>query len=89
MQQLRERGIYTLPSEGDFVVHVVFRGGYVLYTPSAWEFFGPYVYESDRTGGIHIEGRPTSWNIDDLTDTNRTARSRSRNGAAQKPSIGE
>jgi hypothetical protein len=43
MQQLRERGIYTLLSEGkDFVAHAVFNGGYVLYTPTDWEFFGPY-----------------------------------------------
>ncbi|HET6891708.1 MAG TPA: hypothetical protein VFH31_11445 [Pyrinomonadaceae bacterium] len=89
MQELREGGIYTLPSAGAFVAHAVFRGGYVLYTPAAWEFFGPYTYESDRTGNIHLEGRPTPWHIDDLTDTNRTARSRSRNGAAQKPSIAE
>jgi hypothetical protein len=33
MQQLRERGIYTLPEGGEFVAHAVFRGGYVLYTP--------------------------------------------------------
>lgn len=89
MQELRERGIYTLPSAGNFVAHAVFRGGYVLYTPADWEFFGPYAYESDGTGKIHIEGRPTPWHIDDLTDTNCTARSCSRNGAAQKPSIGE
>lgn len=89
MQALRERGIYTLPSEGDFVAHAVFRGGYVLYTRAAWEFFGPYAYESDRTGNIRVEGRPTAWHIDNLTDTNRTARSRSRSGAAQKPSMGE
>ena len=89
MQQLRERGIYTLPSEGDFVAHAVFRGGYVFYTPADWEFFGPYAYESDGTGNIHIEGRSTPWHLDDLTDTNRTARSRSRNGAAQTACIAE
>ena len=87
MQMLRERGIYTLASKGDFVAHAVFRGGYVLYTHADWEFFGPYAYESDGTGNIHIEGRSTPWHIDDLTDTKRTARSRSRSGAAQRPSI--
>jgi hypothetical protein len=87
MQQLRERGIYTLRSEGEFVAHAVFRGGYVLYKPTDWEFFGPYVYESDHGGNIRTEGQSTHWNIDDLLDTNRTARSRSRNGAAQKPTI--
>ena len=86
MQQLREGGIYTLPSEGgELVAHAVFAGGYALYKPTDWEFFGPYVYESDRAGNIRSEGQSTRWYIDDLTDTNRTARSRSRSGAAQKP----
>ena len=32
MQQLKERGVYTLLSEGkEFVAHAVFRGVYVLY----------------------------------------------------------
>ena len=86
MQQLKERGIYTLPSErGELVAHAVFRGGYVLYTPTDWEFFGPYTYESDGAGNIRHEGQSTRWHIDDLAYTNRTARLRSRNGAAQKP----
>ena len=84
MRQLRERGIYRLPSEaGELVVHAVFRGGYVLYAPTHWEYFGPYAYESDLTGNIHTEGQRTRWHIDDLADTDRTARSRSRSGAAQ------
>lgn len=86
VQQLTERGIYTLPSErGELVAHAVFRGGYVLYTPTDWEFFGPYTYESDRAGNIRREGESTFWHLDDLAYTNRTARSRSRSGAAQKP----
>ena len=67
MQQLKERGIYTLPSErGDLVAHAVFRGGYVLYTATDWEFFGPYTYESDRAGNIRREGESTHWHLDDL-----------------------
>ena len=86
MEQLKERGIYTLPSERlEFVAHAVFRGGYVLYTTKDWEFFGPYTYESDRTGNIRREGQSTGWHIDDLAYTDRTARLRSRSGAAQKP----
>jgi len=85
MQQLKERGIYTLPSEQrELVVHAVFRGGYVLYTSTDWEFFGPYTYESDGSGNIRSDGQSTRWHIDDLAYTNRTARSRSRSGAAQK-----
>ena len=87
MQRLREQGIYTLPDGQEFVVHTVFRGGYVLYTPGAWEFFGPYAYESNSAGQIRLSGRPTHWSIEDLTDTRRTAGSRSRSAIAQKPAI--
>jgi hypothetical protein len=90
VQQLKENGIYSLPSEGgELVVHAVFRGGYVLYTRADWEFFGPYTYESDRAGNILREGQATRWHIDDLAYTNRTARSRSRSGAAQKRVMSE
>ena len=83
MQQLRERGIYTLLSEGkELVVHAVLSDVYVLYTPTDWEFFGPYTYESDWAGNIRREGQSTRWHINDLAFTNRIARSRSRNGAA-------
>jgi hypothetical protein len=89
MQKLRERGIYTLPDGREFVVHSVFRGGYRLYSQGAWEFFGPYEYESTSAGQIRLSGRATHWCIDDLTDTSRTARSRALSGAAaQRPSIG-
>ena len=85
MQQLRDRGIYALPSEGgEFVAHAAFRGGYVLYKHTDWEFFGPYSYESDGAGNISGEGQIVHWHIDELADTNRTARSRSRSGAAEK-----
>ena len=88
MQQLRERGIYTISvATEEFVAHAVFRGGYVLYTPTDWEFFGPYAYESDHAGNIKSDGQSTHWHVDDLADTNRTARSRSRSGAAQRPLI--
>ena len=88
MQQLKERGIYTILSEGkDLVAHAVFSGGYVLYTPTDWEFFGPYTYESDGAGNIRREEESTLWHIDDLAYTNRTARSRSRSGAAHAPAI--
>ena len=90
MQQLKERGVYTLLSEGeDFVAHAVFSGGYVLYTPTDWEFFGPYTYDSDWAGNIRREGHSTRWHIDDLAFTNRIARSRSRNGTAMKPALSE
>lgn len=89
MQRLRERGIYALPDGREFVVHAVFRGGYVLYTPEAWKFFGhPYAFESNAAGQILLAGRPTNSRLEDLTDTTRTAGFRFSRRAAQNPLIG-
>ena len=85
MQKLRECGIYALPDGSEFVVHAVFRGGYILYTTGAWEFFGLHIYETNEAGQIRTKGRLTSWSIEDLTDTNRTARARAMSGTAQQP----
>jgi hypothetical protein len=85
---LRDQGIYLLPDGREFVAHAVFRGSYVLYTPGAWEFFGLHLYESDSVGRLLLRGRPTYWRVEDLTDTTRTAHSRSRGGtAALKPFV--
>jgi hypothetical protein len=89
MQQLRERGIYSIGEGGEFVAQVVSPGTYVLYTTEAWEAFGLHAYESDGRGSINLHGRSTRWQLKDLIDTRRTASSRSRYGAAQKPCIDE
>ena len=78
MQQLRERGIYTLSDGREFVVHAVFRGGYVFYTPEDWELFGPYAYGSNADGHMRSHSQPNYWRIEDLVDTSRTARARYR-----------
>lgn len=88
MQELRECGIYSLPDGREFVIHAVFRGGYVLYALGDWEIFGIHAYETNATGQICFKGRRTAWRIGDLTDTSRTARSRSVSAAAQKPFTG-
>ena len=80
MQKLRERGIYALSDGREFVVHAVFRGGYVFYTPEDWQLYGPHTYESTADGHLRWNGQPDQWLTADLTDTSRTARSRSRNG---------
>jgi hypothetical protein len=85
MQDLSERGIYSISEGGEFVAHAVSPGIYVLYTTEAWEAFGLHAYESDGRGCIHLHGRSTPWKIKDLTDTRRTAAARSRYGAAQEP----
>jgi hypothetical protein len=78
MHKLRERGIYALADGREFVVHAVFRGGYVFYTPEDWDLFGAHAYEADRDGRLRWNGQPDQWRAEDLIDTNRTARSRSR-----------
>jgi hypothetical protein len=77
-QQLRERGIYALADGREFVVHAVFRGGYVFYTPEDWQLFGPHAYESTADGHLRWNGQREQWHTDDLIDTTRTAGSRSR-----------
>jgi hypothetical protein len=81
MQKLRERGIYALPDGREFVVHAVFRGGYVFYTIEDWDVFGTYSYEADSLGHLRWNGTGDQWSTQDLIDTSRTARSRSRNAA--------
>lgn len=78
MQKLRERGIYALADGREFVVHAVFRGGYVFYTPEDWQLFGPHAYESTADGDLRWNDQPDQWRTEDLIDTSRTARSRSR-----------
>lgn len=81
MQKLRERGIYALADGREFVVHAVFRGGYVFYTPEDWELFGAHAHESTADGHMRWNGQPNQWRTEDLIDTSRTARSRSRNNS--------
>jgi hypothetical protein len=88
MIELREQGIYALPDGREFVAHAVFRGGYVLFTPGDWEFFGIHLYETNAAGQVRSKGQATLWRINDLTDTGRTARPRSRSGAAPRSLAG-
>ena len=81
MQKLRERGIYALADGREFVVHAVFRGGHVFYTPEDWDRFGGHAYESNAAGHLRWNGEPDQWRTEDLIDTSRTARARSRNVA--------
>ena len=81
MQKLRERGIYALADGREFVAHAVFRGGYVFYTAEDWDRFGAYSYESDPQGRLRWNGQRDQWSTEDLIDTSRTARSRSRDVA--------
>ena len=80
-RQLRERGIYALSDGQELVAHAVFRGGYVFYTPENWQTFGPRANESTADGHVRWDGRQKLWRTEDLIDTSRTARSRSRGNA--------
>jgi hypothetical protein len=79
MQKLRERGIYALSDGREFVVHAVFRGGYVFYTPEDWQIFGPHAHEASLDGRLRWNGQLDQWRTEDLIDTNRTAGPRPRN----------
>ena len=81
MKKLRERGIYALADGREFVVHAVFRGGHVFYTPEDWDRFGGHAFESNADGHLRWNGQPDQWRTEDLIDTSRTARTRSRNVA--------
>lgn len=81
MPKLRERGIYALSDGREFVVHAVFRGGYVFYTPENWELFGAHAHESTADGHLRWNGQTDQWRTEDLIDTTRTARSRSRSNS--------
>jgi hypothetical protein len=87
MKKLRERGIYALADGREFVVHAVFRGGYVFYTPEEWQFFGPHAYEATLDGQLRWNGQPDQWRTEDLMDTNRTARPRSRNNSLARMNV--
>jgi hypothetical protein len=79
MQKLRERGIYALSDGREFVVHAVFRGGYLFYTPEDWQIFGPHAHEASLDGRLRWNGQLDQWRTEDLIDTNRTALPRPRN----------
>ena len=81
VQKLRERGIYSLSDGREFVAHAVFRGGYVFYTPEAWDLFGSHAFESDADGRLRWNGQREPWRTEDLIDTKRTARNRSSRNA--------
>jgi hypothetical protein len=69
MQKLRERGIYALADGREFVVHAVFRGGYVFYTPEDWDRFGGHAYEANADGHLRWNGELDHWRTEDLIDT--------------------
>ena len=69
---LREQGIYCLPNGRELVVRgKIGRNGFRL---SGWGNFELGEYVVNDAGRILAQGKLTAWDINDLTDTGRTAR---------------
>jgi hypothetical protein len=72
--ELRERGIYKLPDQREFVVcHSVDGSGYLLYNLDAWRRYGMAEYRAQVNGRILCRGLITRWRLEDLRDTGGTA----------------
>ncbi len=69
MKDLRDGGVYTMPNGKEVVARSSNRSGYYLYASPTLIYALP-VYEVVATGHIYAAGRPTSWNVADLTETN-------------------
>lgn len=72
--ELRERGIYTLHDQREFVVCASGDGsGYWLYSLGAWHRYGGPKYRAQLNGRILSKGLVTPWRLEDLKDTGSTA----------------
>src|SRR5687768_721196 len=70
---LRERGIYCLPNGRELVVLHKPEKGRVEYRLCGWERFELTEYEVNGDGRLTCQGKLTAWDMDNLTDTGRTA----------------
>ena len=70
---LREQGIYCLPNGRELVVRGKTDGGNE-FRLSGWGHFEASEYVVNHAGRILAQGKLTAWDINDLTDTGRTAR---------------
>jgi hypothetical protein len=70
---LRERGIYRLPNGRELVVLRKHENGRQAYTLGGWERFELTEYEVNEVGRLICQGKLTAWDIDNLSDTGRTA----------------
>ncbi|MGA9997708.1 MAG: hypothetical protein WBP93_19995 [Pyrinomonadaceae bacterium] len=71
--ELRERGIYKLPDEREFVICRSGDGaGYLLYNLEAWRRHALPDYRTQVSGRTLSRGVVTRWRMEDLQDTGRT-----------------
>jgi hypothetical protein len=69
--RLRERGIYCLPNGRELVVIGNTSSGHIeMRSPQG---FQSSEYVLDSRGRLLTDGKPTAWDINQLTDTGRTA----------------
>ncbi len=69
---LRDYGIYALPDRREFVVRSGPGRAYLLHDLRLG-LTHPPVYLIDASGQLLSWGKPTTWRIDDLTDTGRVS----------------
>ncbi len=75
--ELKQSALYALPNGTELVVGVGRECHYFLYDPLVWKGYAwiinmPIEYEVNERGLIITgTGQPTSWHVQDLTDTHR------------------
>ena len=71
--KLRQRGIYCLPNGRELVVLGKFENTHNQFKLGGWGQFEFTEYVINEVGRLLFQGRLTAWDINDLTDTGRTA----------------
>ena len=69
---LRERGIYALPDNREFIAHRSGRELYSLYPWQPRQGFERAEYVVSADGHLLSKSVPTRWRVEDLADTGRT-----------------
>ena len=72
--RLRELGIYQLADGREFIVSTIYNDGCCLYPLHAWDTFGNAEFWVGPDGRLLSRGQPTSWRVQDLTDTGQTSK---------------
>ncbi|HKO61809.1 MAG TPA: hypothetical protein VJV03_11665 [Pyrinomonadaceae bacterium] len=67
---LKERTVYQLPNGREVFVRITKDDKAILYSLSAAE---SAQYTFDTEGRLLVDGELTPWDLDDLSDTGRTA----------------
>jgi hypothetical protein len=71
--ELRDRGVYRLAGWQDVVAAKGRDGMFYLFTPEHWRASGPLDYRVTPGGRLVYRGAVTSWRVEQLADTGRTA----------------